>query len=62
MKKFFVPFFLVLMVLVLAGISMLASGGAQERGMSTAARATATYSAEQFHIQLTAMAVQGVQP
>jgi len=62
MKKLFLLFTVVLVVLVLAGISLLAGGGSQESGMTTAARATATYGAEQFHIQLTAIAVQGTQP
>ena len=62
MKKLFLSFAVVLVVLVLAGISLLAGGGGQDRGLTTAARATATYGAEQFHIQLTAIAVQGTQP
>ena len=62
MKKFFVPFVLVLLVLVLAGISLLAGGGDPNGGMNASTQATATYGAEQFHIQLTAIAVQGSQP
>jgi hypothetical protein len=62
MKKFFVPFVLVLLVCMLAGISLLASGGDPNRGMTASAQATATYGAEQYHIQLTAIAVQDAQP
>ena len=62
MKKFFVLLVLVMVVLVLVGVSHLVGGGSQDREMTSAARATATYGAEQFHIQLTAIAVQGAQP
>lgn len=63
MKKVFVPFVLLLVVIILVGISILSRGGdggysASGKGLSTAAQATATFGAEQFHIQLTAIAEQ----
>jgi hypothetical protein len=63
MKKQAVIIFFLILVLILAMISCVGGGGGDEVGSlgiqaTMAANATATFGAEQFHLQLTAISSQ----
>ena len=64
MKKHAVLILLIILILFLATISCIGGGGGDNSGSlkgkaTMAANATATYGAEQFHLQLTAISEQG---